>query len=209
LRPKRASASIPLSGRSFGEAQQPDTVSIQAPGIYRPDHRRETLYFQDAWSAADRITINAGVRIGFYQGAITGQPTQFSASSIAPRIGVAWDVLPQHTMSVRGHYGRYHEAMVTSFYDFLDPLSHPTYISAQVIGPNQFSEIYRDASSNLALDPNTRYPYADEWVAGIDRARPYRFFADCAVHRPTVRLHRGLRRNDGGLDACSSPGSGA
>jgi len=152
---------------------EPDTVDIQAPTINRPDHHRETLYVQDAWSAANNVTVNAGVRVGFYRGAITGYPTQFAASSIAPRIGVAWDVLPEHTMAVRAHYGRYHEAMVTSFYDFLDPLSQPVDITAKVIGPNQFSEVSRDDTYNrLSVDPKTRYPYADEWVAGIDGALP-------------------------------------
>jgi hypothetical protein len=152
---------------------QPDTVAIQAPQTWRPDHQRETFYAQDAWTATGRLTVNGGVRVGFYRGAITGYPTQFSAHSIAPRIGGAWDVLPAHTLAVRGHYGRYHEAMVTDFYEFLDPLSQPTEIDAQVVGPNEFKEISRFVTNNAySIDPNTRYPYADEWVAGIERSLP-------------------------------------
>jgi hypothetical protein len=162
-------------GMIFYDANgRPDTVSISAPQIYRPDHQRETLYAQDTWSATERLTINGGVRVGFYQGAITGYSRQFSASSLAPRIGVAWDVLPQHTLAVRGHYGRYHEAMVTSFYDFLDPLSQPISIDALVVGPNQFTEISRyDPTNGYSIDPAITYPYADEWLAGFDRALPH------------------------------------
>lgn len=153
---------------------QANSVDIQAPQTWRPDHQRETAYAQDTWSATDRLTVNAGVRVGFYQGAISGFPTQFSASSLAPRLGVAWDVLPEHTLVVRGHYGRYHDAMVTSFFEFLDPLSQPTYISAQVVGPNQFTETYRfDSTNAYRIDPGIKYPYADEWLAGIDRSLPH------------------------------------
>jgi Carboxypeptidase regulatory-like domain/TonB dependent receptor-like, beta-barrel len=152
---------------------KPDTVSIQAPTTYRPDHQRETLYLQDTWSASGRLTVNGGARVGFYRGAISGGPTQFSAKSFSPRIGVAWDVLPRHTLAVRGHYGRYHEAMVTGYYDFLDPLSQTTFISAQVLGPNQFNEIERDVPTDAyRIDQNIKYPYADEWLAGLDRELP-------------------------------------
>ena len=154
---------------------QPDTATVSDPVIYRPDHQRETFYAQDIWSATNRLTVNAGARVGFYQGAITGYPTQLSAGSFSPRIGVTWDLLPQHTMAVRGHYGRYHDAMVTSFYDFLDPLSHPTSIDAQVLGPNEFSEFSRSAPANAYhIDPDIKYPYADEWLAGVDHELPQR-----------------------------------
>jgi len=35
LRPKRASASIPLSGRSFGEAQDIPREPLRQPGVHR------------------------------------------------------------------------------------------------------------------------------------------------------------------------------
>jgi hypothetical protein len=152
---------------------QPDTVAIQAPSTWRPDYRRESLYVQDGWTAGDSVTINAGVRIGFYQGAISGYPTQFSSSSFAPRVGVAWDPRADHTLAVRAHYGRYHEAMATSFFEFLDPLSQPDYVTAQVVGPNQFVEIARDVQAGAySIDPHITYPYADEWLAGVDRSLP-------------------------------------
>jgi hypothetical protein len=55
---------------------QPSEVYIQAPVQYRPDHRRETVFVQDSWAAWPHVTINAGVRVCFYQGAISGFATQ-------------------------------------------------------------------------------------------------------------------------------------
>jgi hypothetical protein len=159
----------------YDRSGQPDTVTTQAPETYRPDHQRETFYIQDAWTATDRLTVNGGVRVGVYRGAITGYPTQFSAHSIAPRVGAAWDLLPTHTLVVRGHYGRYHEAMVTTFYDYQDPLSRPTSIDAQVVGPNQFSEISRFVTTDAySAASDIGYPYADEWVAAVERSLPHR-----------------------------------
>jgi hypothetical protein len=127
-----------------------DVLTIDVSG-WRPSHTRTTLFAQDQWTASPGFTINGGIRAGFFRGAITGFPTQFSASAIAPRVGFTWDVYPTHVMAVRGHFGRYHEAMATSFYDFLDPLSGA-------------------ATADSSVDPNIKFPYADEWLAAMDRS---------------------------------------
>ena len=159
-------------GMSFVDnAGQPSEVHIQDLAIYRPNHHRQTVYASDSWSATSRLTVNGGARFGIYRGAIEGYPTQFAANSISPRLGIAWDVLGDHTLAARIHVGRYHDAMVTSFYDFLDPLSQPTFIDALVVGPNQFEEVYRvDSTTKYSIAPGLRYPYVDELLIGVDRA---------------------------------------
>jgi hypothetical protein len=150
---------------------QPNEVYIRAPVIYRPDHRRYMMYAQDNWQVTSTLTINTGIRAEKYAGAVEGFPTQFSTTSVSPRAGIAWDPLAAHSFVMRAHYGRYHDAMVTSFYDFLDPLSRPLSIYAQVLGPNEFAEIFRmDPSNTYTIDPNVNYPYADEWFTAIERA---------------------------------------
>ena len=107
-----------------------------------------------------------------------------------------------------GHYGRYHEAMVTSFYEYLDPLSQPTSISAQVVGPNQFEEISRlDSTNAYSVDPGTAYPYADEWFAAIERSLPHRISLTAQYSWSTLRLNCGICRPDE-LDARATTGSG-
>lgn len=153
------------------KAGQPSEVYIQLPVFYRPNHYRQTVYASDSWGATARLTVNAGARVGVYRGAIEGYPTQFAAESISPRVGIAWDVLGDHTLAAHVHVGRYHEAMVTSFYDFLDPLSLPTFTDALVVAPNQFSEVYRiDSTTKYSIAPGLQYPFVDEFLVGVDRA---------------------------------------
>jgi hypothetical protein len=111
----------------------------------------------------DRVTLNLGARAGFYGGSVPGRDGVFSASSLSPRVGLAWDVSRTHRTVVRAHAGRYHDEMVTSFYDFLDLLSQGSTIVAQVIGPNQFREITQFGwTTNATIDPDLKYSYVAE-----------------------------------------------
>jgi len=158
-------------GRVFTDFDgRPDTVSIWAGSTYRPTFNRQTLYLQDGWNATDRVTLNLGVRGGFYNGAVPERGRVFESRSLSPRIGAAWDVGADHRTVVRAHYGRYHDAMATTFFDFLDPLSQNPVIVAQVMGPDQFEEVTRfGATLNASLDPDLKFSFADEYLAGIER----------------------------------------
>jgi outer membrane receptor protein involved in Fe transport len=94
--------------------------------------------------ASDRLTIEPGLRVGFYHGAVPadGVPS-YDTSSVSPRIGAAWDLTPDHRSAVRAHYGLYHDGVFANLYDQFDPASHPGTVLAKVIGPNQFQEITR------------------------------------------------------------------
>jgi hypothetical protein len=153
---------------------QPDTVYLGGETIYRPSHDRRTMYVQDGWTVTPRVTLNLGVRAGFYHGGVPTYEEAFSASSVSPRIGAAWDATGDHRTVLRVHYGRYHDEMVTSFYDFLDPLSQQPTIIAKVIGPDQFSEISRFGSTvNARIDPNLAFSYVREYLVGIERQMPW------------------------------------
>jgi hypothetical protein len=128
-------ASGPIGGMSFADYDgRPDLVYIGGDAIYRPTFNRQSLYIQDAWNVAARVTVNAGVRAGFYNGAVPDRGRVFDARSLSPRIGAAWDVAGDHRTVVRVHYGRYPDPMVTTFFDFLDPLSGAATITAKVLG---------------------------------------------------------------------------
>jgi sulfur carrier protein ThiS len=151
---------------------RPDTAYFGGDQTYRPTHNRRTLYIQDGWTPVDRITVNAGVRAGFYAGGVPTHERAFSAHSTSPRVGIAWDVSGDHRTVVRGHYGRYHDEMVTSFYDFLDPLSQePTIVATAVNGT--FVPVSQFGSTvNASIDPDVKFSYAEEFFGAIERQLP-------------------------------------
>jgi hypothetical protein len=200
-----------VGGRAFWDYDgQPDTVELWDGATYRPTHSRNTFYAQDAWSVADRLTLNLGVRAGFYRGSVPGHEGAFSAQSLSPRIGGAWDVTGNHRTVLRAHYGRYHDEMVTSFYDFLDPLSQTPDTVATVVGPNQFVDPFTYPTTAAAIDPDVRYSFVEEYLVGVERQLPWgisakaqyisRDFKESIGFVDPVRIWRPVLKTDPGPD---------
>jgi hypothetical protein len=164
-----------VGGRVFYDyGGQPSEVNLWDGATYRPSQSRRTVYIQDAWALSERLTVNAGIRAGFYHGSVPGYPDAFSAHSFSPRIGAAFDVTGDHRTVIRAHYGRYHDEIVAGFYDFLDPLSRTPDIFAAVVGPNQFVEEYRlSGTATASVDPSIKYPLLEEYLGGVERQLPW------------------------------------
>ncbi|MDO8678390.1 MAG: TonB-dependent receptor [Acidobacteriota bacterium] len=201
-----------VGGRAFLDYDgQPDKVDLWDGATYRPTHSRNTFYAQDTWSATDRLTLNLGVRAGLYRGSVPGHQGAFSAHSLSPRIGGAWDVTGDHRTVLRAHYGRYHDQMVTSFYDFLDPLSQNPETVATVVGPNQFVDPFTyPTAATAAMDPDIRYPFVEEYLVGAERQLPWgiaakaqyisRDFKDSIGFTDPSRIWQPVERIDPGPD---------
>ena len=170
--------SLIMSGWPGGALYQdydgaPNLVNFWDGATYRSIHHRTSVFVQDTWAMGGQVTIEPGIRIGIYRGAVPiPSATPYNNSSVSPRLGAAWDVSSDHRTVVRAHYGRYHDAMVTSFYDFVDPLAQTPFITARVISPGQFEELSRSGSgdpSRITIDPDAKHSYAEEYVAGLER----------------------------------------
>ena len=165
----------------FGEPMQ---VDLWDGALYRPSQHRTTLYAQDTWRVNDRVTLNPGVRFGVYRGYVPTKGHVITMTTVSPRAGLAWDLGAGHQTVVRAHYGRYHDQFVTSFYDFLDPLSQTPYIVASVIGPEQYQELYRSgAASSSSIDRQLRHSYVAEALVGVE----HELFADFSIKVQVVR----------------------
>ena len=171
----------------FDTDGRPTSVQMWAGAIYRPRQARQTLYAQDSWTVADRLTINAGLRAGFYNGGVPTHPDAFSAHAVAPRLGAAWDVGGDHRTAVRLHYGRYHDPIVTSFYDFLDPLSQSPTISADVVGSDYVETFRTPIATEGSIDPDIRFPYMQEIAIGVERQLPWALSATAQLVRRDYR----------------------
>ena len=78
-----------------------------------------SFFFQDSWSIAKGLTINAGLRVEKEGLPAENQPTggintpiNFGwGDKIAPRVGVAWDPLHNGKMKIFGGYGQFYDVM--------------------------------------------------------------------------------------------------
>jgi hypothetical protein len=153
---------------------RPDLLILWDGSTYRGSQWRTAVFLQDQWRITGPLTVEPGVRMALYEGAVPVDGLAgYENSSISPRLGVAWDVGANHRTVVRAHYGRYHDPLVTSYYDFLDPLSLTPQIVMQVDASGQFGEITRfQASPRYRIDPSTQHSFADEYLLGVEREFP-------------------------------------
>jgi outer membrane receptor protein involved in Fe transport len=83
---------------------QPNFLSLSEGTTYRGSQRRTSMFVLDHWRVNERLTIEPGFRIGFYDGSIPGEGVRgYENSSVSPRLGVAWDVARDHRTVVRAH----------------------------------------------------------------------------------------------------------
>ena len=135
----------------------------------RPKSSTTTMYAQDIWHVAPRLTVTPGVRVAFDSGAVQDLGHVMSEHSTSPRLGAAWDVTGNHHVIVRSHYGHYHETFATSFFDFLDPRAAAPTIEARVVAPGILVPLTTFTSDNVyQIDPDFRMPYVREAVASIE-----------------------------------------
>lgn len=118
---------------------RPDTFEGATPGSTTARKWTQSLvglFVQDDWTAADRLTLNLGVRYEFFtepeeaQGRIARMESVLdpapqvggplfknpSLKNIAPRVGFAWDVFGDGRTSLRGGGGYFYEPILGNYY---------------------------------------------------------------------------------------------
>ena len=71
------------------------------------DIKTTSAYFQDRWVVTPRLTLRLGARFEAVQGDATGDITTVDTTSIAPRLGAAFDVRGDGATVVQATYGHY------------------------------------------------------------------------------------------------------
>jgi hypothetical protein len=158
-------------GRSFTDvAGVPGVVSLWAGDTVDGTGTRATIFFQDAWSAGHRVTIQPGVRWSVNRGSVPDKGTVFRTSPVSPRIGAAWDVAADHKTVVRAAYDRLSEGLYTPLFDFMNTSGRTPTIMARVVGPDTFVEMNRQTpEGNVAIDDGLTHAYVDQYLVGIER----------------------------------------
>jgi outer membrane receptor protein involved in Fe transport len=128
-------------------------------------------YIQDSWEVTDKLKINPGVRLNYYRGSLKGIGTVFTPKmAFSPRIGVTYDLFADHSTTIKAHYGRMFENVISSYYIKMAPVSD--YISYSWNPDTQtYDENWRSVwdPTTYTLDPNISMPYVDQFTVGIER----------------------------------------
>ncbi|HUE90028.1 MAG TPA: carboxypeptidase regulatory-like domain-containing protein [Vicinamibacterales bacterium] len=147
----------------------PDTVLLSDESVLRGDTARLTLYIQDRLRLGTRVTLSPGLRVDRFRWSTTEVDGVLATSPVSPRIGIAWDVSPNHRTVVRAHYGRYTDPAFAQPILLTDDADRPVQISARVVAPDVFEETARqDFRGSRRIDSDIRHSYVDQFVGGVE-----------------------------------------
>ncbi len=136
-------------------------------------NQRISLFAQDSWQVSPRFTLNPGVRMDINRGKVPGA-TVFKTNPIAPRIGFAWDLKGDGHFILKGHNGRYYEALYAAFYYYMDPGAFNPLILERTFNTSGFKDVISANPGQMyAMDPNIKQPYMDQYILGFDQQLPF------------------------------------
>jgi len=132
--------------------------------------KRVDLYLEDRWRLNSRVTLEPGIRLELNRGSVPGVSGNYSTSPMAPRFGVAWDVTGAQSTVIRAHYGRYHDPLYGSVYQYTQPHAHSPHIFFQIVDGEPV-ELFRYIEELPLPAPSAlKQSHVDQVVAGVERA---------------------------------------
>ncbi len=158
----------------------------QLPHYYGSESETLSLFVDDSWRISDAVTLNLGVRYdadnsdipAYNRLDIDGNPTGevipgvenvVEWETIAPRIGLTWQVGKQRRGVVRASYGKYFDGNVSGNWNWPPP-DLPPFIYSYSYAPDGYFYTFSEfTSDNVALpDPNMKPPEADQIALGYE-----------------------------------------
>jgi hypothetical protein len=161
-------------------------------------YRDVSLFVQDDWRIAPRITAKVGLRYQHqvwpsFSTTVTGYPGSYAfprgGNHLAPRLAVAWDPTGDKTTLVRGAYGVFFDNLISGVAGITDVIdgegsvrTFAARLSATDLRPllawrapgRRLPEAALGAypSLEVSIDPGLETPYAHHASAGVDRELP-------------------------------------
>ncbi len=135
---------------------------------------RFSLFAQDSWRITHRFTFNPGLRFDMNRGKVSDGATVFKTNVLAPRIGFAWDLGDDGHSILRGHYGRYYEALYAAYYYYMDPGAFFPLTTERIFHRSGFAEtVTSNSGQQYSMDPNIKHPRLDQSILGFDQQLPH------------------------------------
>jgi outer membrane receptor protein involved in Fe transport len=144
-----------------------------------------SAFVQDNWTLGKRLTLNPGLRYTAYRGTVkTSDVVIKPKSNLAPRIGLTWDVLRNHSLALKAHWGRYYDQLYIRGFKGLSKNNLPSW-GRYVLDPATYPAegsyelwwYYPGGGTDTTLDPNIRQPYMDQWTVGVE----YQILKDMSI----------------------------
>ena len=133
---------------------------------------RASAFAQDSWTIGNRLTINPGVRWSMQRGYLPNlQDGAFfkPRNYVEPRIGLTFDIFGDHKTAFKAHYGRFHEAFKTWYFNGVDP-GYRDWVGYEVTEDGTKVELWRvPYSKSAAMDPKVGIPYSDQFTVGLEQ----------------------------------------
>lgn len=167
------------------------------PRLQYYETRRWAYYAQDQWVLQQNLTLNLGVRLdhvsgfnpesqgggGRWETTVTTFPKQESLldlTTIAPRLGVVWDVRGDHKTTVKSSYGRFyyqlnnnHISIASAAGPGFREFEWRDLNGDQIYQPGEEGTLISDSRPNPArlpiVDPDLKNQYNDVWTIGFER----------------------------------------
>jgi len=145
--------------------------------IYQPNRSAATsvvtpftLYGQDDWTIANRLTLNLGLRYDRWTMGFKGGPGLDNlpiTNDVAPRIGANLDLFGDGRTSLNAFWGRFYEEFHGTTINDFDP-QQATYYCLEWTGSEYTNWCRFNPLTDVGFDPDLTNQYADQFVVGID-----------------------------------------
>jgi outer membrane receptor protein involved in Fe transport len=166
----------------------PYTVYLQLPYHYGANVNSIGFFVDDTWTVTDNFTLNLGVRFDHSTGSIPAFPLLDAAGNetsstsqalddlaewnvVSPRLGFTYQFPWEKATQIRGHYGRYYQALLTPYLHFASPsisLTEGFAFNEETGGyTDKFFELL--PAEQIRIDPDLKDPYTDQFAIGVDR----------------------------------------
>ncbi len=146
------------------------TLEVEWEGDRRVGRSRsESIYVDDTWTPARRLTINAGVRADFLHGSTPELGEVYSATAVQPRTSVALDLFGSGRTIVRASYGVFADPLLFTHYDRATPGASPL-VTFELLANGGRREVERVVTPIYAVDDALRHPSTLETSFGLEHA---------------------------------------
>lgn len=157
-------------GRNYYDTFAVPTQMVSWGGLSgQASTSRSAVHVQDTWSVSDRLTLSPGVRVEWNRGSVPGRTNVFRTNTVAPRLGLAWDLGGSHRTVARVHYGQYYDPIFSSRIMQEDHGDLSEQIVYQAVSADEWVEINRfPPATNFDIDADLEHSHVNQLVAGLE-----------------------------------------